>query len=357
MESVNGISILAWLLPSARLERRLWPLLLGLAYILAIRLLGGLRWDHVLIGMLPLLDFYNERTRAFLRGFLPFILTGVIYDSMRYFYWQGVAGHIHVADPYFRDLRFFGISEGGRQVTVNEFFARHTAVALDLACGFAYLFYVGETFVAAFYFFLSGRRRVFRTLAWSFFVVNLLGFATYYAYPAAPPWYVSRYGLFDPPRMDVHAFAAATQRFDRILGTHFFDSMYSRGVDVYGAYPSLHVAYPLLTFLAICTQPGLKRLRAPAFAFYLLMCLSATYLQHHYVVDVLLGTLYAVVAWIAVKAGVDGREGDSLKSAGYAGRDHGSERFHRRASSAVRDRSRTPARGVSAKGHVARGDR
>ena len=283
------------------MRRRLWPLLLGLSYTVVIRLMGGLRWDHVLIGALPCLDFYNPRTRKFLACFFPFILTGVLYDSMRYYYWPGISGHIHIAEPYYRDLRYFGINDGGNRFTANEFFARHPKVWLDLMCGFAYLVFVGEYFCAAFYLFFRERWVALRTCALSFLIVNLLGFITYYIYPAAPPWYVTRYGVLGPPRMDVHSSAAATTRFDRILGTHFFEHIYAHGVDVYGAYPSLHVSYPLLTFLIVRTQPELKWLLAPAFAFYLLMCLSAMYLQHHYVVDVLMGTGYAIATWIVTR--------------------------------------------------------
>src|SRR4029077_12211427 len=84
-------TLFEWLLPSRNLKRRPGPLLAGLAYIAAIGLLGGLKSDHLLLGLLPLLDSYNQRTRSFFFYFLPFILTGVVYDSMRYFYWQGIA--------------------------------------------------------------------------------------------------------------------------------------------------------------------------------------------------------------------------------------------------------------------------
>jgi len=112
---------------------------IGAGYIAAIGLLGGLRGDHVFIGLLGLLDLYNEKTRLFLRRFLPFIATGVIYDSMRYFYWPGIAGRVHVEEPYRFEQAWFGA--GGR--TLNEWFLAHHWPALDLACGFAYLVYVG----------------------------------------------------------------------------------------------------------------------------------------------------------------------------------------------------------------------
>ena len=286
-----------WLLPSRAMPRRLWPPALGLAYIAAVGLLGGLRSDHVLVGLLGFLDLYNEKSRLFLKVFLPFALTGVVFDSMRYFYWQGIGGRVHVAEPYLLERSWFGI--GGR--TPNEIFLAHHWDALDLACGFAYLVYVAAYMLPAVLLFLRGRPERARTFAWCFLLVNVMGFATYFVYPAAPPWYVSQYGL-GPARMDVRPAAAAAQRFDALLGTHFFDSMYGRGVDVFGAIPSLHVAYPLMAVILSFRIAELRWFRAPAVLFFFLMCLSAVYLQHHYVIDVVLGMAYALVALAAVTA-------------------------------------------------------
>src|SRR6266404_1675585 len=285
-----------WLLPSRRMERRLWPAAVGLLYIAAVALLGGLRVDHVLVGLLGLLDLYNERTRSFLRQFFPFILTGAIYDSMRYFYWPAIEGRVHVADPYLLERSWFGIGA----LTPNEWFLEHHWPALDLACGFAYLVYVGEYLAVAMFLFFGHRERILRKFALAFLIVNLLGFVTYFVYPVAPPWYVSEYGL-GPARMDVHSFAAGASRFDQLLGTHFFDQIYGRGVDVYGAYPSLHVAYPLLAAWAVFRVPQLRWARTPAVGFFFLMCLSAVYLQHHYVVDVFLGVGYATVTLVLLE--------------------------------------------------------
>ena len=285
-----------WLLPSRTLRRRGWPLAVGLLYVAAIGALGGLRADHVLLGSLCLLDAYNEKSRLFLKYFLPFILTGVAFDSMRYFYWAGIAGHVHVLEPYERDLRWFGIPVGvgaaRHLVTPNEFFELHTFRVLDVLCGLAYLVFVAEYLVAAFGLFFTRRFPLLRQFGWSFLAVNLFGFATYFLYPAAPPWYVSQYGL-GSARMDVHPSPAAAHRFDVLFHTHFFDHMYGKGIDVFGAYPSLHVAYPFLVVWLTFQVRAWRWARLPAVAFYLLMCLSAVYLQHHYMEDLILGTLYA----------------------------------------------------------------
>ncbi len=286
-----------WLLPSRAMHRRLWPPAVGLVYIAAVGLLGGLRGDHVLVGLLGFLDLYNEKSRLFLKLFFPFMLTGAIFDSMRYYYWQGIAGRVHVAEPYLLERSWFGV--GGR--TLNEIFLAHHWDTLDLACGFAYLVYVGEYLALAFLLFFRGNLEAAGTFARCFLVVNVMGFATYFVYPAAPPWYVTQYGM-GPARMDVRPAAAAAQRFDALLGTHFFDQMYGRGVDVYGALPSLHAAYPLIAVILAFRVAELRWARWPAVFFFLLMCLSAVYLQHHYVIDVVLGLAYALAALAAVSA-------------------------------------------------------
>jgi inositol phosphorylceramide synthase catalytic subunit len=279
------------------MKRRAWPVAAGLLYIALVAACGGLRGDHVVFGLLGLLDAWNEKTRLFLARFFPFIATGAIYDAMRYFYWPAIDGRVRVAEPYELERSIFSIAG----LTPNEWFDAHRSAVLDLLCGFAYLVYVAEYLAVAFLLFFHRRLDVLRTFATAFLVVNLLGFATYFVYPAAPPWYVSAFGL-GPARMDIHSVPAAASRFDALLGTHFFDAMYGRGVDVYGAYPSLHVAYPLLAAWAVFRVRELRWARIPAVLFFFLMSLSAVYLQHHYVVDVLLGYGYAVATIVVLAA-------------------------------------------------------
>jgi len=279
------------------MKRRIWPIALGFGYIALVGLLGGLRGDHVVIGALGLLDAYNEKTRSFLKYFFPFILTGIIYDSMRYYYWPGVRGHIHVAEPYFFERAVFGVTAAGQRMTLNEYFAAHHWSIVDFFCGFAYLVFISEYLLAAFLLFFYDEHKTLRLFGMCFLVVNFFGFLTYYIYPAAPPWYVSQYGL-GPARLDVQPASAAAHRFDLLLGTHFFDAVYGRGIDVYGAYPSLHVTYPLLVaWLAF----KYKKWRVPALAFYFLMVFSAVYLQHHYVTDVVMGTTYALICLVVLR--------------------------------------------------------
>lgn len=292
-----------------RLWRKLLPGGFVLAYWLSLAALGGFRSDHVTIGVLiVVLGYAGRSANHVLRFLLPVFLTGIVYDSQRY-YSEYIRGEIHVEFPYFFDKRFFGIATAdGAVLTPNEWWQRHTRPFLDLITGFFYLFFIAiYVLVCAYHSFVYPRwvkdpelqarvRRVSPYVTWAFFWVNLIGYSTYYWFPAAPPWYVADYGL-GPAKLDTPASAAGCIRFDQLLGTHFFTGMYGRAADVFGAIPSLHVAYPFLSFLFALQ---FRSLRAFCLCFYLIMCFSAVYLNHHYILDILWGTGYAILVWVAL---------------------------------------------------------
>lgn len=297
-------------------KQRAAPLIFVIIYWLTIFALGGLRSDHFVMGATILVLAYGGPwARAFYGFAIPFIATGIIYDSMR-FYADSIRGPIHVVEPYEFDKKFFGITTAQGVLTPNEWFQLHLHPALDLITGFAYLvFFVAYIAFAAYYYFILGRkglpekspadcRRIATRMGWGFLWLNLLGYSTYYWYAAAPPWYVSLYGL-GPARLDVQSNVAGCARFDEILGTHFFTGMYGRAADVFGAIPSLHVAYPLLI---IYFAFQLRSTRILSVVFYVLMFFSAIYLNHHYILDALWGSAYALIIGVATDRISDWRD-------------------------------------------------
>jgi membrane-associated phospholipid phosphatase len=283
--------------------RKLGPALFVASYWTALFLLHGFRPDHLNIGVLLLVLSYGGRLLDLLLGLLlPLLLTGIVYDSQRFFS-DYIRGTIHVTEPYLFDKYFFGIHTSQGVLTPNEWWQLHTYPVLDVITGCMYLFFIGiyVLFAAYFVFYKSttGTAKVpaeelakrAPAMMWGFFWLNCLGYTTYYWYPAAPPWYVAQYGL-GPANLSVQASAAGCVRFDQILGTHFFTGMYGRATDVFGAIPSLHVAYPLM---AIYFAFRFGSARVGAILFYVLMCFSAVYLNHHYILDIIWGSSYAVL--------------------------------------------------------------
>ena len=289
-------------------NNKLFPLLLGIFYPVCILFLnqitklGGLRFDHFLIaGTGTLLWYLGPRFRILFHFLLPLLLVGVVYDSMRY-YADLIRGPIHVIEPYHFDQFFFGINTMGGLLTPNEWLQIHTHPFLDIITGLFYLLFILiYVLISAYFCFIvvphQNIEERFHPM-WAFFWVNVIGFSTYYWYAAAPPWYVAQYGS-GPVIHNVAASAAGAARFDQILGTHFFTGMYSRAADIFGAIPSLHVAYPLQ---AVFYSFRYGKLRIFSVFYYLMMCFSAVYLNHHYVLDILCGSAYALmICWLISK--------------------------------------------------------
>ena len=274
----------------------------SLMYGGAILLLSQIKQPFLPLGVRPL-DF-----------FLPILLTGVLYDSQRY--WGEAVPHI--AGPYELEKRLFGVPSPDGTLTLNEWFGLHLHPVLDFIAGGAYLTFIGVFILLAAYFTRrihfdtdsrstpSRRRWSARAVVWSFLVVNVLGFGTWFFYPVAPPWYVDTYGL-DTILLDVPMNPARTLRFDALFGTRFFTGMYGAGSNPFGAIPSLHISYPVLS---VVFAMRLKRLRKFTVVFASMVGFAAVYLNHHYLIDVLLGIVYGLIAaaitivgteWLAVR--------------------------------------------------------
>jgi membrane-associated phospholipid phosphatase len=129
-------------------------------------------------------------------------------------------------------------------------------------------------------------------------LLNALGVVTYLLYPAAPPWYVMKYGP-GPADMAALPSPAGTARFDALLGISYFAKFYARNSNVFGAMPSLHAAYP--TFVAWQVWRLGRGWRVGTVAFAAVVVFSAVYLQHHYILDVVAGVTAALVASAVVE--------------------------------------------------------
>ncbi|TMA28913.1 MAG: inositol phosphorylceramide synthase [Deltaproteobacteria bacterium] len=272
-----------------------WVPIFGTVYLAVLLALGGLGPEHLLLVALALaLSLWSESSRRIARIGLPYLLYGLVYDSMRWYEDYIRSPIIHVREPYDFDLRFFGI----HGQTPNEWFQQHTSAALDFICGLAYtpLFFIGECIVLSIYFLLTGEERRGVRFTWIFVIANFIGFSCYYIYPAAPPWYVTDHGF--AVDMSVRASAAGALRFDTLVGLPIMRGFYGKSADVFGAIPSLHVVYP---FLAMVYGWHLRRFRLVAIAYFLLICFAAVYLNHHYLIDIFIGLGIALAVMAAAR--------------------------------------------------------
>jgi len=138
------------------------------------------------------------------------------------------------------------------------------------------------------------RRDKFRHFAIAILVLSYIGFATYYLYPAMPPWMAAEKGII-PPVYNIFNEAAA----------HFFRSGSLPSVywlfnpNPVAAMPSLHAAYPMLVFLYLLKYFGKKSW--PFFIYVFGVWFSIVYLGHHYVIDVVAGALYAAIVFYGIE--------------------------------------------------------
>ena len=263
------------------------------AYLLLVHQVARLQPEHYLAAALFLgLALWSDGSRKLARVGMPFLLYAVVYDSMRWYANYIRSPVIHLREPYDFDLRFFGIHTASGTLTPNEWFQIHTSRILDFVCGLSYtpFLFIGESVLVSIYLLFRGQERRATRFAWVFVISNFVGFSLYYIYPAAPPWYVAAHGFVAD--LSVHASPAGALRFDRLVGLPIMQGFYGKSADVFGAIPSLHVVYPML---ALIYGFRLPRFRVVAIVYFVLVCFSAVYLDHHYLVDLVVGYVDALL--------------------------------------------------------------
>ncbi len=287
----------------------LWPGYAGL--LLTAPFLGWFIWTVVISGErrfeLFLLFFVvyalalgNAATKKLFLGLYPIGLLALVYDGMRFVKYVGItADRVHICDLRAIDMSILSVDLGGGvRGSVHDWFLLHHTTLLDIICAIPYgtFIYVDVAFAIFLY---TRDYAAMQRFGWTFLLLNLAGFFTYHLYPAAPPWYYHAHGC----TADLTAHASEGPRLahvDALMNWKYFAGFYGRSNDVFGAVPSLHVAYPLLLILY-----GWKFFKAPlkiaTGAFFATMCFAAVYLDHHWIVDVILGIIYTVSVHYGVK--------------------------------------------------------
>jgi membrane-associated phospholipid phosphatase len=251
--------------------------------------LGTLRWEHVaLLVLVPLLANTPRATELY-RGLYPIALLGLLYDGMRYVKTLGItAERVHLCDVRGVDAKLFGHSGA----TVHDWLQQHAVLGLDLLAAVPYGTFLFVEIAFGVWLFTRSSDALTR-FGWAFFTMNALAFVTYHVYPTAAPWYYHAHGC----TVDLATRATAGPnllRVDAYLGTTYFEALYARSSSIFGAMPSMHAAYPAL--IVIAGWPWLRTTgRALTISWAALMAFAAVYTDHHWVIDVLAGFVYAVL--------------------------------------------------------------
>ncbi len=253
----------------------------------------GFRPEHsLLIFLFLILFFVNTKTRKLAVGLLPFLLFGISYDWMRV-YPNYMVNTIDVANLYNLEKYLFGININGSTLIPCEYFALYNHPITDFLAGIFYLGWVPIPVAFALYLYMKKDRDMFLRFSMVFLFVNLIGFAGYYIHPAAPPWYAMNYGfeavLNTPGNM------AGLARFDQFIGFPLFDSIYGRNANVFAAVPSLHSAYLVVVLYYALREKCNWGILSIIILFLFGIWFTAVYTAHHYIIDVILGVICALL--------------------------------------------------------------
>lgn len=242
----------------------------------------------LLFFMFLLLFILYGQGKRFLISFGPFVLLLLSYDSLRGFATY-VNKHVHFTEMIDFD-RWIGFGQLPTHWLQQHMYHGHL-MWYDF---YFYLLYMCHFLVPL----------VLGVILWKFrpqhynrFITALLvlsyaGFVTYIIFPAAPPWMAAKLGYIPPlEKLSTDIWFA--------MGVHSFPTIYEKiSPNQVAAVPSLHAAYPTLMTIFVGRAFGWKA--ALAMIWYpLSVWLGIVYMGEHYVIDALLGILYAIGAYLA----------------------------------------------------------
>ncbi|HEX8854160.1 MAG TPA: phosphatase PAP2 family protein [Thermoleophilaceae bacterium] len=242
-----------------------------------------------------------NRGGSFVRYWLP-VLLGLYAYGVAGAYAQKLKFGVHYLPQI--DIERV-ISLGGTLPTTwlqEHLYHGHTD-ALAIAASITYLSHFFVPFLFAFYLWWRQRKDAFTALMFGLLTVSILGEITFVLAPTAPPWMAAQEGLIPP----VH----------HVIKQALFDMHFTKAAEFYGnsanyntvaAMPSLHAAWPIVSYL-VARNYGLPRwTRAVLAAQWLAIVFAIVYTGEHYLADAVVAVPYALAAsWLVGKALVRSR--------------------------------------------------
>ncbi len=282
-------------------------LIIVILFFILINQITKFRPDHAFLALLVVaLSLGKERSRRFLIDWSPLILFWIAYDMMR-----GVAdnirGVIHVVAPYHWEHALFARFFGGEippfwcqdlQAWLGDGFSRRI---LDLlGANFYTLHFAIPVVIGWIFWHTMDDRKTFYRYFYTLTVLNVMALITFMVFPAAPPWFVYNYGFIQPPHTSFFGLSAGSLiNVDKLFGTHFYATVWdSFNPNHFAAVPSLHGAYPVTS--AIFLYHKFHRYPVALILYCAAAWASAVYLNQHYLIDLIIGAGYVVVAYFFV---------------------------------------------------------
>ncbi len=199
---------------------------------------------------------------------------------------------LHVAGPADADRALFGVVPS---VWLQEHLVDGSARWYDAAAALVYVtHFVSIPLVTAVVWFALRDR--FKAWLGAVLTLTALGVVGYVVYPAAPPWLASDWGEVGAvERISTIGWSAL-----HLDAVGRLTDLAQGGSNPVAAMPSLHAGVALL--VALFLWPSVSKLwRVALLAYAVAMAVTLVYTGEHYVIDVLIGWLLAVVAATVVE--------------------------------------------------------
>ncbi|WP_076467545.1 phosphatase PAP2 family protein [Micromonospora avicenniae] len=230
----------------------------------------------------------------FARDWVPVVVLFAVYNLSRGFADNGAVPHAY--ELVAADRFMFGWATGGQVPTVwlQQHLYRPEVQWWDVAASWVYFSHFVVALSAAAVLWLRNRSRWGAYMRrWGFLCAA--GLATYFLYPAAPPWWAAQNGL-------IEEVARISTRGWKEFGMHGAGNLLNAGQiasNPVAAMPSLHTAWALFVVLFFLTGTR-KRWWPLLLAYPLAMTFTLVYSGEHYVIDVLVGWTYVGVTFLVV---------------------------------------------------------
>lgn len=275
-------------------------------YFIFINQFIRVRPDHIFLALVIVtLSFGRDKAKRFIIDWLPFILGWVAYDTTRGIV-DSLRGHIFVALPYQMEQWATGWFTGGEIIafrfqTVHQVFGYFLPKEIfDLFCANLYTFHFAAPLLTGWILWHTANDRyLFYHFVWTLTVINIMALTTFYFFPAAPPWYVWEYG-FQQPSGEMLGAAGALINVEKIIRLKFFTTLWQNmNPNYFAAIPSLHAVYPIVISYFLYVK--FHRYRLLLTLYPIGVWFSSMYFNHHYLIDLLIGVGYMLVAFVVVR--------------------------------------------------------
>lgn len=229
-----------------------------------------------------------RQAKEMLKRFVPFVGLLLVYESFR-----GIVPHLNDNVSYTWMPDVDRVLSGGVLPTawLQSHLWNGQVQWYDYVLYLTYMLHFVLPFILAFIIWKMYEHQYWR-YATAFLSVSFAGFLTFLIVPAAPPWMASDMGLIEPiDRISSSVWAT--------LGIHDFPSVYNKiSPNPVAAVPSLHAAYATL-FAMFAITIFKTRWRFLSVVYPLFIYFGTIYQGEHYLIDELLGAIYAVAAYFA----------------------------------------------------------